>query len=251
MSQHKQSDISTDYPIHSLFNRLYKTHFSIYKILYFAYKKVSDSDKIRLIKNHVKPGMTVLDIGANIGFYTIMLSRLVGREGLVYAFEPDEDNYHLLTKLTQGLTNVKLVNAACGEKSGKMYLYKSAQLNIDHQVYKTGEARERVEIASVSIDDYLKDSAGDVGFIKIDVQGYDHHVFKGMPKTMAQSPGMMIIGELWPYGLKNAGTSADQYLSDVAGAGFGIQIIDHDKTCSDFSRHENDKLFYIDFIAKK
>jgi hypothetical protein len=124
-------------------------------------------------------------------------------------------------------------------------------LNIDHQVYKTDEAREQIEINSVSIDDYLKDSKGDIGFIKIDVQGYDHHVFKGMTKTMARSPEMMIIGELWPYGLKNAGTSANQYLSDVAEAGFGIHIIDPDKTGSDYSKQENDKLFYLDFIEKK
>lgn len=251
MSQHKHSDILTDYPIHSLFNRLYKTHFPIYKILYFAYKRISDRDKIRVIKGHVKPGMAVLDIGANIGFYTIMLSRLVGTEGLVYAFEPDEDNYHLLRKLTQGLTNVKLMNVACGEKSGKTYLYKSSQLNIDHQVYKTDEARERIEITSIAIDDLLKDSERSIGFIKIDVQGYDHHVFKGMAKTVARSQKVMIISELWPYGLKKAGTSANQYLSDVAEAGFDINIAGHGKSYSDFSINEHDKLFYVDFIANK
>jgi FkbM family methyltransferase len=236
--------------IFSLFNNIYKRHFPLYRFIYFAYKRVSDRDKINYLNEHIKDGMNVLDIGANIGFYTLLLSELVGKRGMVYAFEPDEENFIFLKKEVGERTNVKLVNAACGDKSGKTYLYKSAKMNIDHQVYKTAESRERVEVNLVSVDDYLMDLKDGIDFVKIDVQGYDCFVFQGMKKTLSRSPDVFIIGELWPFGLKNAGSSADEYISEVKAAGFDINIIPKIKL-ADLSMQENNKLFYVDFIARR
>ena len=233
-----------------LFNRLYKSCFPIYKPIYFAYKYWSDRDKIRLIKTHVKPGMKVLDIGANIGFYTIFLSKLVGKEGTVYAFEPDEDNFKFLERLTKNLSNVKRANVAVGEKSGITYLYKSQEMNIDHQVYDSGESREKTAVKMVSLDDYLKGEKDDVGFVKIDVQGYEYHVFKGMKKVIARSKEMFIISELSPYCLKKAGASAEAYISEVKLAGFDVKVLSKDEI-HDYSSYAEDKWFYVDFTAEK
>jgi FkbM family methyltransferase len=194
--------------------------------------------------------MKVLDIGANIGFYTIFLSGLVGKGGLVYAFEPDEDNYKFLVRSTKNLANVKLANVACGEKSGVTYLYKSKEMNIDHQVYDSGESRDKVAVNMVSMDDYLRDAKDSVGFVKIDVQGYDCYVFRGMKKILARSKKMLIIGELWPYGLKKAGTSAKAYLSEIKLAGFDVEVLSKDKV-RDYSLCAEDKWFYVDFVARK
>ncbi|OQB51146.1 MAG: hypothetical protein BWX99_02802 [Deltaproteobacteria bacterium ADurb.Bin151] len=233
-----------------LFNRLYKSCFPIYRPIYFAYKYWSDRDKIRLIKTHVKPGMKVLDIGANIGFYTIFLSKLVGREGTVYAFEPDEDNFKFLKRLTKNLTNVKPANVACGEKSGVACLYKSSEMNIDHQVYDNGESREKIAVKIVSLDDYLQGEKDGVGFVKMDVQGYECHVFRGMKKVIARSREMFMISELSPYCLKKAGASAEIYLSEVKRAGFDVEVLSKVEI-KDYSSYAEDKWFYIDFAAKK
>lgn len=233
-----------------LFNRLYKSCFPLYRLFYFAYKRWSDRDKIKLISEHVIPCMRVLDIGANIGFYTILLSRFVGKDGIVYAFEPEEDNFKHLRQLTRNLGNVNLVQAACGEKTGTTYLYKSEKMNVDHQVYKSGESRKKVEVKMVTVDDYLKGEKDGIGFVKIDVQGYDCSVFKGMKDTLARSSKTLIIGELWPYGLMQAGSSADEYLSEVAHAGFDVDFHLTD-TMKDFSPYSADRRFYLDFIARK
>lgn len=233
-----------------LFNRLYKSCFPIYKPIYFTYKYFSDRDKIRLIKTHVKPGMKVLDIGANIGFYTILLSKLVGKGGTVYAFEPDGDNFRFLQRLTKNLTNVKLANVACGEKSSVTYLYKSQKMNTDHQVYDDGEHEEKVAVKMVSLDDYLQGEKDGIGFVKIDVQGYDYYVFRGMKKVIFRSKEMCIISEFWPYGLKKAGASADAYLSEVKLAGFDVKVLSKDKV-RDYSLCAEDKWFYVDFFAQK
>lgn len=232
------------------FNWLYKSCFPLYRLFYFAYKRWSDRGKIKLIREHVKPGMRVLDIGANIGFYTRLLSRCVGKEGMVYAFEPDADNFKHLKQLTRNFCNVKLVKAACGEKNGTIYLYKSEKMNVDHQVYKSGESRDKVEVEMFTVDDYLRGEKEGVGFVKVDVQGYDCFVFKGMTETLARSTNIFIIGELWPYGLIQAGSSADEYLSEVAHAGFDIGFQSKDTT-DDFSSYSADRWFYVDFIARR
>ncbi len=90
---------------------------------------MNEREEIDFLKRVVKPGMVVLDIGANIGFYTRIFSKLVGKEGRVYAFEPERNNYRNLKKLCRDLNNVTLNNVAVGEKNGKIKLYLSEKLN--------------------------------------------------------------------------------------------------------------------------
>lgn len=232
------------------FNGLYRRCFPLYRRLYFLYKRLSDRDKIGLVAGHVKPGMSVLDIGANIGFYTRLLSESVGSNGTVYAFEPDEDNFRHLTRLTKTLANVKRVQAACGEKSGAATLYRSEKLNVDHHLYGGDESREQVGVPMVSVDDYLGEAAGGIGFVKIDVQGYDCFVVKGMERTLARSDNPVIIGELWPYGLLQAGSSADEYLSVLQQWGFAVEILSKDPR-EHIRLRARERSFYVDFIARR
>ncbi|MCI4626280.1 MAG: hypothetical protein L3V56_10005, partial [Candidatus Magnetoovum sp. WYHC-5] len=69
--------INIKYKLFELFNFLYKVNFPLYRLCYFLYKDISDYKKIQTLEKVLKPGMTVIDIGANIGFYTILLSKLV------------------------------------------------------------------------------------------------------------------------------------------------------------------------------
>ena len=89
-----------------LANKLFERYHFIYKPLYFFYKNISDRQKIALFKNIIKPGMRVLDLGANIGFYTVLFSKLVGENGKVFSFEPDVKNYEYLEENTKTLYNV-------------------------------------------------------------------------------------------------------------------------------------------------
>jgi FkbM family methyltransferase len=202
----------------------------------------------RFIIGHLKPGMRVLDIGANIGFYTTLLSGVVGKNGTVYSFEPDEVNFHHLKRLTRKLSNVKPIKAACGEISGVSYLYKSEKLNVDHHLYKNDEPREKIEVQMISVDEYFKNEGVDIGFIKIDVQGYDCFAFKGMKNTLARSDNPIIIGELWPYGLRQAGSSTDEYLLELAHAGFDVAF-PHYIALEDILS-SSARGFYVDFIAQ-
>ena len=89
------------------------------------------------VKKEVKKGNVVLDIGANIGYYTLIFAKLVGENGKVFAFEPDPTNFALLKKNVEmnGYKNVVLVQRAVSNKTGKLKLYLCEDNPGDHRIY--------------------------------------------------------------------------------------------------------------------
>ena len=235
------------YPLsYRIANRIYEKNFPLYRRLYFLYKKTSDRQWITRIKAAVRPGMTVLDIGGNIGFYTGLFSKLAEEEGSVHVFEPAEPNFRHLQSYAGSLANVTLNRKAAGEKTKKTWLYLSDELNVDHQTYDIGEDRSRVPIECVSIDDYFK-GGETVDFVKMDIQGYDYFALLGMQDTLARSGRVNLMGELWPYGLNRAGADPLDYIKLLEALGFELEIPD-EKTIAEKT---GDKLFYHTFWATK
>lgn len=145
----------------------------------------------QLILRQAKSGDVVVDVGANIGYYTVLLADKVGRNGKVYTFEPDKINFKILIKNIEAnnLKNVVAVNVAVGGKNGKDFLYKSRENFGDHKL-KTPPARgsgtppleEREIIKVIKLDDYLKDLKIDL--MKIDTQGWEPEVVEGAKKII-------------------------------------------------------------------
>lgn len=232
-----------------LANVLYKYVFSVYEPLYFFYKNISDERIINLIKNKLKPGTVAIDIGANIGFYTMLLSQLVGPKGKVFAFEPEEENYKHLRDKVKNIGNIVLEKTALGESSGEISLYKSSLLNVDHQTYDTGESRNLETVKCIALDDYLH-SGTKVDLIKIDIQGYDYFALRGMMELVKRSDNLTLVGEVWPYGLKKSGSSAKEYMSLLKSLGFNVYFFDKNVE-ENFIKNEINKYYYTDFYADK
>jgi FkbM family methyltransferase len=188
-------------------NFLYQRMFPIYNILYPAFKKRQDAVEISWMRRLVRPGSHVLDIGANIGFYTSLLSDLIGSEGHVHAFEPDAINFKHLAAVARHKKNVTLVPKAVSDRSGKLLIYTSPKLNVDHRTYRVENYKEVIAVDGVSIDEYVGGQFR-VDFIKMDIQGYELHALRGMERTIGANPDIVIFSEFWPYGFKKCGTSA-------------------------------------------
>lgn len=151
---------------------------------------------------HISKGDIVLDIGANIGFYTKILSGLVGDTGKVYAFEPDKTNFNYLLRNAGHLKNVQFYNKAVSDKTGKIILYHSDMLNVDHKTYATEHYTSTSEIDAVALDDVIPNQQ--VDFIKIDIQGFEYFAFLGMQNILNKNPQLKIITEFYPMGMENA-----------------------------------------------
>jgi FkbM family methyltransferase len=193
--------------LHSAANKLYENLFPIYRPLYSAYKTCTDRAERELLRKILFPGAVVVDVGANIGIYSKFLSRCVGPTGLVHSFEPSADNFRRLRAATRKLSNVRLSQAAVGERSGESKLYVSNRLNVDHRMYKTdGDSHRPVRAEMVALDDYFKPGQR-VDLIKMDIQGYELHALRGANRVVQENPDIKLLFEFWPHGLKQAGAS--------------------------------------------
>ena len=184
-----------------------------------------------LFKRKIKKGDVVLDIGAHIGYYTLIAADIVGDKGKVYAFEPDPKNFTLLERNVHenGYKNVVLVNKAVAEETGSLRLYLNTENTGDHRIYKASDKRKSIKIQAITIDDFFKDKNKKVNMIKMDIQGSEVRAFKGALKLIRQNQNIKILTEFWPYGLKLSGSSAKEYVRLLVNNNFRLFDLDEIK----------------------
>ena len=176
-----------------------------------------------LVKKHVKRKNVVVDIGANIGYYTLMLARLVGDEGRVFAFEPDPENFLLLKKNVEANGydhNVILVQKAVSDVTGTARLYQSETNKGDHRMHRASGDRRAVSIETVSLDDYFEDYDGEIDFVKMDIQGSEGHALQGMQNLLKNNKVTNMLTEFCPAWIERTGVSSGDMLSSIERHGF-------------------------------
>ena len=187
---------------------------------------ILESYETRLLKQLVNPGMRVVDIGANIGYYTLLLARLVGLTGEVIAFEPDPNNYRLLVKnaTRNQFETITAVNKAVVNYNGPARLFINKGHRGDHRIYAGEELRSSVYIEATTLDAHLTGRPIDV--VKMDIQGAEMLAFEGMTETISLNPRLMIFTEFSPHHLEKCGTQPSAFLDAVESAGFYLKMID-------------------------
>ena len=202
----------------------YKYFFVLYKEFYYIYKNFKDKSEIALLKKWVRPGDCVIDIGANIGFYSSLFSRLVGSRGSVHAFEPDKQNFKHLRDIVAGLRNVKINMLAVSDLNGPINIYTSKESNTDHRSYFFEEYDEFYKSRSTRLDDYIK-GRFKVDLIKMDIQGAEYSALRGMSKTLGNNHDIILLMEYWPEGLKRQGVTIDTVTAYFKKLGMRIYVI--------------------------
>ena len=175
----------------------------------------------------IKHGWTVLDIGANIGFYTLQFSRKVGSEGRVFAVEPSENNLNLLKiniKKNQ-INNVEVVPKAISSKSEIAKLYISEGHAGDHRIYNANNNRKAVSVETITIDD-LAAKEKRVDLIKMDIQGAEHFALNGMKKTLIKYPNLIIVTEFSPKMLTESGGNPEKFMDFFIEKDFSVKYFD-------------------------
>jgi FkbM family methyltransferase len=176
----------------------------------------------KLFKNVVKAGMTVVDIGAHIGYYTLLASKLVGVSGKVYAFDPNPTNFNLLLRNIKlnHISNVEAVNKAVSNTNGSRKLFIDRKYSGSHTLavnnLETDDKAESIIVETVALDSYFDDTK--IDFIKIDAQGAEGLILEGGYKTFKNTANILM--EFWPYGIRNLGHKPEELLEKLCELGF-------------------------------
>lgn len=181
-----------------------------------------------LFEQALKKGMTVVDGGANVGYYTLLAARSVGASGRVYAFEPQSDNYALLVRNVElnGYTNVVPVKKALGARTETAALY--LRDSGTHSLYATAPASvpsESVDV--VTLDEFLEGKGWpDVDLVKLDLQGSEPAAIDGMLRLIERSPNLRVVLQLERGLLARAGADASAFLQRLQSLGFDVAVLD-------------------------
>jgi FkbM family methyltransferase len=180
--------------------------------------------ELRALLRHLPlAGGVALDVGANVGLHTIGMSRLVGPGGRVFAFEPDPHNFRLLeTNLRlNDARNVTARRCAVGDADGTCRLARNPRNYADCRVTAELPGWASHQVPMTTLDAALPDlPPGSVRFVKLDVQGSECRVLRGMRRTLARHPDVVMVVEVFPGGLRGAGASARELMELLAGLGF-------------------------------
>ena len=183
----------------------------------------NESIMTKFVQSNIKKGDIVLDLGANIGYWTCLLAELVGEDGRVYAFEPEPHNFELLKKNIEinNYTNVTLEQKAISNKTGKTKLFIS-DVKTDHRIYDWSGNQKSMEVDVVSLDDYFKDKETGVDYIKSNLQGADFAAVQGMSNLLKDSKNLKMIVEYHPDTLKEFGFDHKEFVNYIVGEGFTL-----------------------------
>ena len=183
-----------------------------------------ESDQLRVL---VAPGMTFVDVGAHVGYMTLLGSHAVGPAGRVVAVEASPANVALLRAnvAADGAANVEIVAAAASDGDGRIALSLSPWNTGDNRAYPVPEM-ERVEVPAVRLDDVLRDTDR-VDVVKVDTQGADHRAIRGMAATLARCRPVLVV-EFWPLGIAESGDDPAAVLEEYAALGYEVRVLGDD-----------------------
>jgi len=190
-----------------------------------------EPETVAIFRSCLKEGMAVIDIGANLGYFTVIAASRVGPSGKVLAYEPDPHNFGLLERniAANGFRNVTAIPIALSDRAGTRELF----FGDNQTTHSFGDKRGTGRSESV-VTDTLDNSLRALGYsgvdiIKMDIEGAEPLVLEGMRETIARNHALTIIFEFHPNAIRRLGYSPLKFLKTFKKFGFSMSVIDEDR----------------------
>jgi len=190
-----------------------------------------EEETTKYFLENVSEGDVALDVGANIGYFTLLFASLVGKEGKVFSFEPEPSNFEILKKNVKlnNFQNVELQNAAVGDSSGELELYLSEKAAGQHRIYESNNSgKNHITVRAINLDEFFNNNylSEKISFIKIDAEGSEFGVLKGMEKILSQNKNINLIMEFSPEQIRDYGADPTVQLQYLKNLGFDFYVVD-------------------------
>jgi len=183
------------------------------------------------MKQHIKKNDIVIDVGANIGYYTLLFSRLTENFGKVFGFEPEPNNFELLRKNVKinNYKNIILEEKAVSKNHGRINLHLAKNGIVGHRIYDSDNSSGSIDVEMISLDNYFSklNLIEKINFIKIDVEGAELGVFQGMEKILHESKNLKIFSEFNRDIIENGGSNPKEILEILNQHNFMINYVDN------------------------
>jgi FkbM family methyltransferase len=213
-----------------------------YARAYFAYKGHLEDPFEGLVRRRpdLFKGGHILDVGANIGYNSALFLRALSPGFRIYAFEPDASN---LTILQETILDYRAegtiipVPSAVGDFDGEAELWRNPSHPGDHRLatpafrMRIGARPETSRVRIQTIDGFLESQgqgSSPIAFVKIDVQGAEPAVFRGMERSLARCPAAVVAFEYGPSEIRSLGFDPAPTLEFFTGRGYFLYLVQKD-----------------------
>lgn len=187
------------------------------------------------LRRFLRPGMICMDIGANVGLFSLFMAKRVGNGGKVYAFEPTSETFQRLQKniALNAQLNIIAENVAVTEQPGKVEFHVGPPElcvfnSIGEVVHPSAKAGRftRVLVPAITMDDYCAvHNINRVDCVKIDVEGAELQVLKGMIRVLKENPRVVLFIEFYSMTAAASGTSVVNMAEWLRALGFQLFLI--------------------------
>lgn len=182
----------------------------------------------KIIVKHLNDGDIFLDVGANIGYFSRLASDVIGKDGCVYSFEADYENYHALTQNISCCTNINVMNCALSDNNSFAEMNHSSHSSC-HSLLNTNNYLDGAtfSVPTMTLDHFWKTYLDQkpINLLKIDVEGAELKVLKGMDKLLSNKMVDKLSVEFCPAIMQNAGLNISDFYVELSDK-FTISIID-------------------------
>jgi FkbM family methyltransferase len=172
------------------------------------------------------PADIVLDLGANIGWYSMLAARRVGAQGRVIAFEPDRANARLLEVNAATIDEHAVVDIhkmAVSDQVGQFLLYRSETNLGDHRLFHDETERDSYPVMVTTLDTFFAEHEGRLpDLVKSDTQGSEARIFRGAAALLAGGWRPVFILEFWPFGLTRSGDNPMAFWQSLLSLGYQV-----------------------------
>jgi len=187
---------------------------------YLFLNGIREPECTKIMKQELKKGMTIVEIGANIGYYALMEASLIGDKGKIYAIEPFPSNFDLLSKnveLNSYDNVIELHNIAISHEPGTTTMYVSDKHNLANMLDVT--AGGSVDVSTTTFDEFMNDKKLP-DMIRMDIEGFEYYILDGMKETMKKCGSCKMFIEVHPFQMYEKGLDYKKPIETLFSYGF-------------------------------
>ncbi len=200
-------------------------HDAAYREAIDLFRGAYERETVALAQRLLHPGMSFVDLGASLGYYSLLAAQAMEQQGRVFAFEPQPASVLVFRRSIEAnrARIIRIIPCAVSDRAGEVELYFKTPGQTAASTFRTrlvGRRSARAPVKTVSLDEFFAGEGDPVHLVKMDIEGAEKKALEGMRRTVRNNPGMKLIIEFHPSLQKDAGVQPEELFGLLNELGF-------------------------------